>query len=250
MLGAIDEEDIEDFFLRARSQGKLAVPTIRSTWNHLRTIFNHAWRLGVLSRHIAPETLADEGDVTIFNDEQLAKAFHAFQGRTDLQVAFAISIAAGPRTEDVFCLRWDDVKLDERTGPTLSFTARKTGKQHGIPLPAWTLRQIERLERRGEYLFPGLSEPTHRDPGKSRAARERNAEIKRRLDMVGIDFRKPFQAARATCNERLEAYQPGTGQFVLGHALTLNSKSYRKPDKLIRDAISSAPVPECFRASA
>lgn len=247
VIGAIDGEDLEEFFERARGPGGLAAATVRSTWFHLRTTFNFAWRHGVLGRHLQPDTLAEEdGEVAIFDDERIEAAYGAFGDRTDLQVAFVLSILCGPRTEDVFGLRWDGVKLIERAGPTLVYTARKTGKQHGVPLCEVAVQHLRRLPRRGEYLFPTLCEPGHKDPARSRTARERNAEIKRRLLSVGITFRKPFQAARATCNERLESHKQGVGQFVLGHALSLNSKSYRKPDKMIRDAINSLAPPACF----
>lgn len=248
VLGAIDAEDVEDFALRARSQGELAPATIRSTWNHLRTICNHAWRQGVLSKHLSPEAIdAGDDDVTIYEDDQIERAYRAFDDHRDLQVAYVLGILCGPRTEDLFSLRWSGVRLTERAGPTLVYTARKTGKQHGVPLCDTSVRHLRRLPRVGPHLFPALTEPGNKDPGKSRTARERNAEIKRRLLSVGITFAKPFQAARATCNERLESHRQGAGQFVLGHALTLNSKSYRRPDKLIRTAINTLEPPPCFR---
>lgn len=245
VIGVADEEDLEDFFIRAR--GGLAVNTVKSTWNHLRVIFNHAWHNGVLSKHLTPEALETEkGVVNVYSDDQLERAYRAFSDRVDLQVAFVIAVCCGPRTEDVFGLRWDGINLDGRDGPMLEFTARKTRKEQAIPLSEAVVRQIARLPRVGEYLFDGLTEPGNVHPERSRASRERNADIRSRLAAVGINFAKPFQAARATCNERLESHKQGVGQFVLGHALTLNSRSYRKPDKMVRDAIESAPLPPCF----
>jgi hypothetical protein len=51
---------------------------------------------------------------------------------------------------------------------------------------------------------------------------------------------------RLTCNERLEGHQPGSGQFVLGHANTLNSVSYREPSGLIYEAVTTLPQPDAF----
>ena len=76
-----------------------------------------------------------------------------------------------------------------------------------------------------------------------------SALVQQLLTDAGItsQFSKPWQAARATCNERLEAVQEGVGQFVLGHSLGLNAKSYRQPSAIIRDAILRVPQPLSFQ---
>lgn len=156
VIGAIDEDDLADFFLRAKSQ-PLSSETVRSTWNHLRIIFNHAWHRGVLTDHLTPEAIEREtGVVRIYSDEQIEAAYYAFDDRMDLQVAFTIAICCGPRTEDVFGLRWEGIDLLARGGPLLRFTARKTGKEHAIPLPEVAVRHIGRLPRADDCLFAGL----------------------------------------------------------------------------------------------
>jgi hypothetical protein len=118
---------------------------------------------------------------------------------------------------------------------------------------AWTqstVRHLLRLPGRAERvgpLFPGRSNPLSHDPERSRPARRRNALVKQLLAGVGLDFEKPWQACRATCNERLESCRQGSGQFVLGHCLTLNSRSYRQPDQLIYEAVNTVPQPACFQ---
>lgn len=249
--------------LTAMHSGGLSWPTVRSTWNHLRTIFNWAVQIRVLERSPDPEwgkRAAEAGSKQMYTDRQLGEIYLALTGQTDLQVAFVVSCNVGCRSVDLFLLRWENF-LVSRERPVVEFTARKTGKQQTVPLGPVTVRQLERWRaesgtlggaslaaaaRHGGLVWPGLTDPDAADPERSRPARRRNARLKEallRLDPP-LDHAKPWQVGRLTCNERLERWRPGSGQFVLGHVRTLNSVSYREPSGLIYEAVTSLPQPD------
>lgn len=228
---------------------KLGASTTRSTWGHLRTILTYAVRVKAIDAAPRPEPITDTKGVTVlYSDEQLPVIYRALAGTPDLQVAFVVAVNAGLRPVDLFLLDWSGVTLGNR--PQLDFVSRKTGKAQCVPLSPVTAGQLQRLRGNGKTtgpVFPGRSRPDAADPERSRPARERRAQFKAALQAVGLHVAKPFQAARATCNERLERTREGVGQFVLGHALTLNAKSYREPSALIRDVVCQVPQPDCFQ---
>lgn len=244
-IGLVTTPYVQAFFTAA---AKCVAPsTINSKWKHLAAIFSHAKRNGVIARVPAPELLTVPTKKTaIFYDQQIADTYAALAGNVPLQVAFVVAINAGLRPVDLFQLAW--VNYDRRAR-TLSFTATKTGKPQTVPLAEITCRHIDRLHAwsgSSAYLFHSIADPLSTDPERSRRGRERNHEFKQLLKSLGIHFVKPWQACRATCNERLESVREGSGQFVLGHGCTLNSKSYREPSQLIVEAVDNVPQPLCF----
>jgi integrase len=241
---------LEDLFATMKSAG-----TARSTWNHLRNILNCAVRMRAIDTFPKPSHVPtstkdeDEEDdlVTFYRPEQIEAAYRSLKNEVDLQVAFVLATNVGPRTHDVFVMRWSSFDLKSRR-PSVSYVAKKTGKRQRVPLAPVTVEQLKRLPSfgRDEYLFPGRTNPTAEDPERSRPARRRRATINAALRSAGIDFARPFQAARATCNKRLEDWRTGVGQFVLGHALTLNARHYYEPSDLIFEAVNAVEQPACF----
>ena len=242
----------------------LSGQSVRSTWAHLRTIFLHAVRVKALARPPEPEWgKGDAGRAAkeLYGDRQLVEIYRALEGQADLQVAFVVSVNVGPRTVDLFRLRWENFSL-QRDRPVVEFTARKTGKRQVVPLGPVTVAQLERWRKIsgtlgqsplageagfcGGLVWPGLTDADAADPERSRPARERNARFKAVLSGLGIEVEKPWQVGRLTCNERLERHRPGSGQFVLGHANTLNSISYREPSGMVFEAVTTLPQPACF----
>jgi integrase len=233
---------------------ELSSETCRSTWRHLRGILNHAVRVRALESTPEPEwsRAEDRQAKELYTDGQLAAIYESLAAQADLQVAFVVSVNAGLRSVDLFSLRWSNVLL-RRERPALEFTSRKTGRRQLVPLGPVTVAQLDRWRRATGVLlddcmvWPKLTDPDAADPERSRAARRRNARLKAALATLGIEHAKPWQVGRLTCNERLERHRPGSGQFVLGHAATLNSVSYREPSGLIYEAVSTLPQPDCFR---
>ena len=261
-LAAITDVHVDDTLARMRKAG-LSGKTIRSTWGHLRTILHHAVAVKAIGRCPEPTWGKDAGEVhrkQMYTDGDLETIYGALAGQVDLQVAFVVSVNVGPRTVDLFLLRWEHFAL-QSDRPVVEYTARKTGKRHCVPLAEVTVRQLLRWRRAsgalgdrggglagiGGLVWPELTDPDGADPERSRAARTRNGRFKSVLAGLGIGHEKPWQVGRLTCNERLERHRPGSGQFVLGHANTLNSASYREPGELVYQAVTTLPQPACFR---
>lgn len=228
----------------------LAPCTIKSTWGHLRAIFKFAVQVRALDCAPEPDVSfesedAEEDLVTVYKPDEIRRAYQALSAEPDLQVSFVLACNAGMRPVDLYSLETD--KLDvESAHPTITFKSRKTGKVQAIPLAPITVMHLRRLNLGGRYVFPGRSNPTAKDPERSRPARARRRRVQSLFMAAGLTFEKPNQVARATCNTRLNRARQGAGDFVLGHSLTLNSKSYMDPSDLIFEAIHAVPQPECF----
>lgn len=245
-LGAITGLYLGEVIQRMR--GELGEATTRSTWSHLRTMFNHAVKVRALDFAPAPERVrCDAQRVQIYRLEQIEAAYRSLAAWPDLQAAFVLAINAGPRPVDLFLLKREQLDLTSER-PTLSFRSRKTRKEQTVPLAPATVRHLRRLLVLGSdsYLFPGRSSPGSDEPEKSKPARRRRSIIKTAFATAGLTFDKPFQVARATCNTRLNTVREGAGVFVLGHGLTLNAKSYMEPTELIFEAVNAVPQPACF----
>lgn len=241
----------------------LSGDTVRSTWNHLRVLLNRAVEVRALEKAPEPtwgKASGKRAAKELYDDQQLTAIYTALAGEIDLQVAFVVSVNAGLRSVDLFLLRWENFSL-QRDRPVVEFTARKTGKRQTVPLGPVTVRQLERWRKVsgtlgasplvgalgfGGLVWPGLTDQAAGDPERSRQARARNARMKAVLSGIGIEHEHPWQVGRLTCNERLERWRPGSGQFVLGHSSTLNSISYREPSGLIYEAVTTLPQPAVF----
>lgn len=225
------------------------VGTARSTWSHLRNLLNHAVKVRAIEACPKPEHIpnADGGPVRIYRAEEIAAVYVALRHHVPLQVSFVLALNIGARAVDLYLLRWEDFDLTTDR-PCVSFVSRKTGKRQTVPLAPVTIAQLQRLPSFGHdpYLFPTLTSPTSADPEKSTRSRRRRDHMQTCLQIAGIDLEKPMQAARATCNTRLERHRTGAGQFVLGHGLTLNSKHYHEPSDMVFDAVMTLPQPPCF----
>ena len=261
-IGFVTNAYASEFLTRAIQVRSYAY--IQGLWGHLRWMFNEAVRLEIIARPPQPAwprrvTTGTEDLTTIYQTdgsgilETLTLIHKRLSIAPDLQDAFRFANATGMRPIDWSMLRWEQLRLSDR--PIVAFNARKTGKAQSVPLAPSTVGMLKR--RRSKLLvwhpdtlvFPGLTNPNAHDPEKSAPARRRTALLKWILRAVGlsaITFERPWQVCRATCNERLERHQGGAGQFVLGHANTLNSRSYREPSGMVFDAVCSLPQPECW----
>lgn len=266
-LGSVTKELLEKTWQRARSD--LSPGTIKVWWYSLRTILNEAVKRRAIEICPTPRLPTDSGtgagDHAIWSLEDIDLSYSALRVFPDLQVAFVLGCTNGLRASDLFCLRWSD--LDE-TGdvPMLSFRAQKTGKLQRLPVHPVTMKQLDRLPRVDAFMFPGRSSPDSRDPERSRAARNRNETVKQLIVNAGFkppqcpkcqaadrpasrwcrkcwEIFKPWQRCRRTCNEHLERTKPGVGEFVLGHSLSLNSRSYRDPSEDILRVMTGTAAP-------
>jgi|GEM_PF-6455414 len=247
-IGAITDRYLTHVFDKMKVE--LSDSTARSTWFHLRTMFNYAVKVRALD-HAPKPTFGDviDEDVEIYTPEQIAAAYHSLRDYPDLQVAFVLGLNVGARTVDTFCLEWDKIDLSGDR-PTLRFQSKKTGKRQCIPLAEITAKHLLRLPSRGtdRLVFPGRSNPEAVDPERSNPAKRRRQILSVLFHQVRIDYEKPFQVARATCNTRLNSTPGyyGSGHFFMGHALGLNSTSYMEPSELMFAAANAVPQPPCF----
>lgn len=254
-----------DRFYAAISPPKYAANTVVSTRNHLRTVLNHAAQIGALESAPQPRPLdlddpddVDEDLATVWTADEIDAIYQSLAGTPDLQTAFVININAGPRSSDIFRLRWEkNVRLSEQP-PMLRFRSKKAKKKHGIPLAPVTVAHLQRLQAAhlfepGGPVFPRLVSLKCKDPERSRAARRRNQQMKKLLEAAGVPVHdKPWQVGRASCCTRYNDHKGGVGSWVIGqgHAdrsgTKLAANFYDNPTEDMARAILSAPQPISF----
>lgn len=223
-----------------------ATSTVASSLCHIRQVLRLAVQFQVRSTLPKCDAVTVEGSGERYLFEQLNIVYGALGHQPELQSAFVVAVNAGPRPIDLFNLKWSNVAFEDAV-PAIDFVSEKTGKRQRVPLAPVTLAHLLRLKpgRPEEPVFRRWFSPAA-DQGRSYRARKRCSIMKAALALTGLDFRCPFQAARATCNQRLEDYRTGVGQFVLGHGLGLNARHYYEPSDLIREAILGIHQPESF----
>lgn len=228
-----------------RMEEDLAHPTVASTRAHLRTMLNHAHRVGAILKRPLPARMERRDPRTrIYTPEEVARILPALETFPQLRVAFWLGLHIGARPVDLFCLRWSDFIKDARGRRLVEFESRKTGKLQAVPISVETWKMVQSLPANPcGYLFVPFASPDSDDPEKSYPARTRNGIMKQLLSSVGVvDVAKPWQVARATCNERFESHRPGVGPFILGHSLQgVNARSYRQPTEAVHEAVRTLP---------
>ncbi len=250
-LSKVNEGYLDGVYQRMLKEngGALCEATIASTRSHLTVILNHALAVGALKR-IPPSSPVDreEERAKIYTPDQVDRTFAALRGSHALRTAYWVDLHAGPRAVDLFLLKRTDIVRDHLGRKLLDFTSRKTGKPQAIPISKETDSVLMDwlATHDSEWVFPGLSRPDSDEPEQTYQARVRNAMMRQFLISAGItqeEIPKPWQSARATCNERYESHMPGVGQFILGHKLQgVNAKSYRSPNELVHKAVSTLPA--------
>ena len=276
-LGLITRQLLEMMFDRARADG-LAVGTIKTWWNSLKTMLNRAVKvrgIEVLPEPSLPKSRARH-EVLLWSEAEMVAIFERLQATPDLQVAWVVSCCTGMRPVDLFLLNWMSAAINPAERQNVEFRARKTGKQQRIPLAPCAAAHLRRLQAlipaeatrdARRMIFPGRSSAQSKDPERSRPARRRQDFLKLMILEIGDSVRmkacgecpqftrdcadcwaafKPWQRCRATFNERIEEHAPGAGQFFLGHGLSLNATSYRNPTNLLYEAARTLPQPSAF----
>lgn len=245
--------------------------TMRGRWNHVRTILNLIRRLGIIDNIPILEfcavvdtyqTQTGEGDdelpPTIYTPSESIKVYQRLH-EADMRAAWVLGLNGGPRTVDLFSLRWTaNVRLGER--PELYYRAVKTGKRHWVPLHPIAVQHLQRLIALQGHLdpaqpqglvFPRLTSAAAADPERSRPARRRNERIKSVMRGVGIpiegDYEKPWQCLRSTCNSTLNNHRPGAGFLVThGKEADVSSQNYWNHHPTLVEAIATMPMPKEF----
>lgn len=261
--------------------GHYSADTVKSTRSHLAGVLNHLAAIGVLDeapcsspldvRSADPPSLlaaADEDLATVWTPEELTRAEVALADDPGLQCAFVVGCCCGPRTHDLFQLRWAENLALDRDLPWIAYEAKKTRKRHGFPLmpvaAAYLRRWRDRLRREQLFepaglVFPELSADRERcrDPERSKAARRRTARVKRLLVGAGLpDYEKPWQVCRATCCSRVNDVdrRANIGSWMIGQGgvqragTRLAATYYDNPAQLAREIILRTPAPAGWSA--
>jgi integrase len=242
-IGFIDSEWLQEFADNVVAKKTLQPATLKSTIAHLQMVFRAAVKKGALDEAPTCDAIPMTGSGAYYTENQVETVYESLSAYPSLQVAFVIGCNAGMRPCDLFGLRWQQIDWQDRS---VSFVSQKTGKAQIVPLAEVSLNHLRRLGTEGEYIFPEWISPGVKDPRRTYRVRKRNAILHDVNESVGIEHRCPWQACRATCNQRLQMHRYGAGDFVLGHAQTLNSVSYFAPSDLIREAIRTVPQPKAF----
>lgn len=254
----------------------LAIATVESRWCQLRTVLNWAMRLGVMDQIVLPcltplldkhqrkvismdQSDFDDFSPTVYSDHELGAVYLALASESDLQTAWVLGANTGPRTGDLFGLRWQGNVRLKATPPHLFYEAEKTGKRHWVPLAPCVVAHLVRLAKSQNHLnplepeglvFPRLTAGDSQDPEKSRAARARTARLKSALVAAGLqghDYTKPIQILRATCNTRLNNHRPGKGLIVThGKDADVSSQHYWNEREPLIEAVMTLPQPAAF----
>lgn len=231
---------------------------VASCRQHVQVMLRHAQRIGALPQVPEPKPIdVPAGRTTILRlDDNWQQVRQIYRDLPDLlQLAFVLGLMCGLRAEDLFGLRWSQYLRDgdPQAGidfPMLDYSARKTAKLQGVPLPPQAVALLDRFAVRrliaDGYIFASeWSRPEAAQPGRTRQARKRNRVAKQVFARHGCPCAKPWQVLRATCNERYERQRTGLGAWVLGHAMSgVNATSYRSPDRSIYDDMCRTPAPD------
>ena len=238
-----------------RARGKIRDSSLNQSRKKILAILNHAKAQKGIEAVPRPKPITvSSGNVQTYSDAEITRGYLALAERAEYQVAWVLAINAGLRPVDLFCLRWADCDLTG-AAPSVTFTARKTGKEQRVPLAPVTVAHLKRLQNQGadaaplacEFVFAGLTNPAAKDPEGSDLAVARNKRVKELLAGVGITHERPWPVCRATCNTRLKRIHDGVGPFVLGHSVQgVNAKHYTDLTQVVIETINAVPQPACF----
>lgn len=267
--------------------------TVVSCLTSLRTVLSYARRLGVIEqtpklgrlKRILGFDDADDPIATVYTDGELARLYAAFDDviagqveagtfakgprqtlgkraaatARELKTALVVGINAGPRPGDLLRFEFErHVKLD-RDPPELVFRARKTRKQHRVPLAPVTvdhLRRLRECQGRGR-LFPHLMQPTDKALRDSTAYRRSVAAWRQAMRSIGLDdtkYAKPWHSLRKSCTTRFNAHGIARGLGSVGKLIThgrdsdVASQSYDNPLPTMAKAVATIGWPAAFNA--
>ncbi|MGD9713703.1 MAG: hypothetical protein AB7V46_16820 [Thermomicrobiales bacterium] len=242
-LDIVSDDWLETQFDKMEADPSLSKATVDATRSHLLHIMRHAVKVQAISRHPGRKRPKAIPKTRIYTPGEVSAILDMFAVEPLLHAAFWLMLHVGPRTEDLFLMKWSNVIEDVRGRRLLDYEAMKTGKLQAVPIADCVWDVLETLDKSDTYLFPDMSNPNVLDPEKSVEAKVRNKLAKRLMKRAGVDVpNKPWQVARATCNERFEAHKAGVGQFVLGHSLQgVNATSYREPTEAVWQAVKTLP---------
>jgi len=236
----------------------LSRSSVNGLGTSIRTMLNHAVKIGAIPRvQKMPRVKEGRKLATIYSPDQIEWIVDRLLAESteyanSLATAFVLACRVGARAQDLFGLKIEDFSRDVRGRVTVRLHAAKNSeyehKAQSIPISPTMWKIVERHCPASGLLFPLLT-TKHANcirPERSYAAQRRTEFLKKVLAEIDLEFRCPWHACRATCNETLESIKPGVGPFVLGHATAgVNARSYRNPTEDVFATIYAVPVLRC-----
>lgn len=239
--------------------------TINKTWRELRAILQMAAdeellnRVPQIGRRMKSRLVREPAKAQreIITREELTRLWHAcefasypnpkrFPTAAIWRTILLMFWLYGPRTQDLFRLRWDSIYASSML---IRFEAMKTKKLQGLPLTPLVFESIRALRGLDPiYVFP-LRTKGHFSlrnncwiPGYYTAWR---AHIQ---PAAGIGEPVLFKNFRETMVTNLNAVEPSLGNWIAGHYMPgVSAQNYDLPTQRIRRAIESVEIPNCFR---
>lgn len=241
-LERVGGQYLDEFYERMLHVG-LSPATVKSTRGHLTVIINHAHRVRAIERTPISRPLEQRDPKTrIYSSQEATTILNVLAPHPQLHAAMWLILHAGPRAVDTFRLRWSAMTSDHLGRRLIEFESLKTHKLQAVPISDETFSVLDALPRENELVFGRCGNLQSKDPEKSYQARVRNTLVKNLLASAGIVVERPWQIARATCNERYESHRPGVGEFILGHSCRgVNARSYRQPTEAVHEAVRTLP---------
>jgi hypothetical protein len=213
-------------------RGKLSQGSLPKRWFHLRFVINWSVRLKILDEPLSlsveeiidshhAEHNSDELDLDLIpnalTEQQLQSVYLKLASDIELQTAWVLASFCGPRTGDLFSLRWQKNIRLTTDPPDLIYLAQKTKRKKRriwCPLSPLVVKHLQKLARNQCHLdepmglvFPGLTDGQRKDPEDGERSRARNRKIKQIMLLAGIpptaDTERPWQLLRSTANSRL-----------------------------------------------
>ena len=219
--------------------GPLSEGSIPKRWNHLRFVLNWGFKLGVLPQQVSLSVPAivdrhrsdfeadtiDDLIPTAYTEQQLQAVYEQLDGDLELQTAWVLGAFTGPRSGDLFAMRWQrNIRLSAEPADMVYIPEKTRRKRRHIwcPLGSIVIDHLKRLARQQAHLaepqglvFPRLTDANRKNHEDGENSRARTRRIKRALADAGVpdspDTERPWQMLRATANSRLNDCETGMG---------------------------------------
>lgn len=198
---------------------------------HLLGCLRHAARvhehLGLKPPPVKRLRLDDEGEIVCYPPESVAAILAECDERDRARILLMLD--AGLRAGEVLALRWTDVgsvylnvrgTVYKPKGRPVQVVTPKSGKGRAIPLTSRVREALERLERRGAWLFPS-------DDGLPQAVDGLGYVVEQLCERAGVEhlglhaFRHTFATEALQAGTDLE-----TVRKYLGHANIKTTQRY------------------------
>lgn len=240
--------------------------TVNKTWREVKAILEIASDEDVIAKvpkigvGMKARLVAEPAKIQreIISDDELTRLWHACEHATYPQRGTFPTVAMwrsilfllrlyGPRTLDLFRLRWESIKPKSRL---IQFEAMKTGKLQGLPMTDLAARHIEQF--RGidaTFVFPGFRSHGSFLKGPGRWARGYYSTWRSEIcPAAELEATIVFKHFRETMVSTLNGVEPNLGNWIAGHYVPgVSAQKYDLPTARIRAAIESVSVPDCFQ---